>query len=150
MDFKVVLDVQSTLHYSKRTDKLMSLLKSGGIFFHNYEEYIVDSYFYRIEFQARGAPHSHCLLWLRSKENKSPPSMWSDEIRHNEDLCNDIASFCDSIMSGSSDDMHCEKHEIVEQDCEECQKGKNMVDKFQQHKHSFSCHKISFQLCPSV
>ena len=140
---KLVSDnvVQTTLHYSKRTDKLMSLLKSGGIFFHNGEEYIVDSYFYRIEFQARGAPHSHCLLWLRSKENKSPPSMWSDEIQHNEDLCNDIASFCDSIMSGSSDDMHCEKHEAIEQDCAECQKGKNMVDKFQQHKHSFSCHK---------
>ena len=39
--------------------------------------------------------------------------MWSDEIQHNEDLCNDIASFCDSIMSGSSDDMHCEKHEVI-------------------------------------
>ena len=133
--------VQSTLHFSKRTDKLMSLLKGGGIFFHNGEEYVVDSYFYRIEFQARGAPHSHCLLWLRSKDNESPPSMWNDDIHNNEDLCESIASFCDSIMSGSSDDMNCDQHEEVLQDCEECQRGRIMVEKFQSHKHSFSCHK---------
>ena len=133
--------VQSTLHYSKRTEKLMSLLKSGGMFLHNGEEYVVDSYFYRIEFQARGAPHSHCLLWLRSKNNKSPPSMWNDVIQNSKDLSESIASFCDSIISGSSDAMNCDKHEVIEQDCEECQRGRNMVEKFQRHKHGFSCHK---------
>ena len=31
----------------------------------------VKHYFYRVEFQARGAPHIHCLLWLeRNDEDK--------------------------------------------------------------------------------
>ena len=27
-----------------------------------------DHYFYRVEFQQRGAPHIHSLLWLKGKE----------------------------------------------------------------------------------
>ena len=57
--------VQSTLHFSKRTDKLMSLLKKPGIFKHDGAVYTVSSYFYRVEFQARGAPHLHCMFWLK-------------------------------------------------------------------------------------
>ena len=140
---KLVSDnvVQSTYHFAKRTDKLMSLLKKGGIFFHNGVEYVADSYFYRVEYQARGSPHIHCLLWLCSKDNTIPPSMWNDDIQNSEDLCSRIASFCDSIMSGSSNVMHCDQHEELDEECAECQKGKKMVDKFQSHTHSFSCHK---------
>merc|ERR1711923_567700 len=109
----------------------MSMLKKGGIFFHNGVEYVADSYFYRVEYQARGSPHIHCLLWLCSKDNTIPPSMWNDDIQNSEDLCSRIASFCDSIMSGSSNVMHCDQHEELDEECAECQKGKKIVDKFQ-------------------
>ena len=36
--------------------------------------YHVSSYFYRIEFQQRGAPHVHSLLWMADKENKEAPN----------------------------------------------------------------------------
>ena len=44
--------VQSTLHFAKRTDKIMSLLTTDGIFTHENVMYHADSYFYRVEFQA--------------------------------------------------------------------------------------------------
>ena len=44
---------QSTLHFSKRTDKIMSFLSNKGIFKHDGIEFVADSYFYRVEFQQR-------------------------------------------------------------------------------------------------
>ena len=35
------------------------------------------SYFYRIEFQARGAPHVHLLAWLKDKNGVPAPSLLS-------------------------------------------------------------------------
>ena len=58
--------VQSTLHFQKRIEKLFHLM--GYDFFEGSNNcYHVSSYFYRIEFQQRGAPHVHSLLWLRIK-----------------------------------------------------------------------------------
>ena len=67
--------VQTTLYFSKKTDKIMSLLQKQAIFEHANVEYRVIHYFYRVEFQARGAPHLHCMFWLgkvsnREKKNK--------------------------------------------------------------------------------
>ena len=41
-------------------------------------KYHLDSYFYRIEFQARGAPHVHSLLWLKNAKGEDAPSFWSE------------------------------------------------------------------------
>ena len=43
--------VQSTMHFAKRTEKLMTLLKKKSPFFHNGIQYHVVSFFYRVEFQ---------------------------------------------------------------------------------------------------
>ena len=43
------------------------------------EIYHVSSYFFRVEFQQRGAPHIHSLLWLKDKNNKDAPNFWIDE-----------------------------------------------------------------------
>ena len=43
------------------------------------QSYHVSSYFYRIEFQQRGAPHVHSLLWLKDKNNEDAPSLWIDQ-----------------------------------------------------------------------
>ena len=101
---------ESTLHFAKRTQKLMNLLENGGMFIHGGKDFKVDSHLYRVEFQARGAPHIHCLLWLEDDEGNKPPSMWNEENRSDAVLGDQIASFCDSIMSGCSADMNCDMH----------------------------------------
>ena len=101
----------------------------------------VDKFSYKTEFQARGAPHIHCLLWLQGDEKNRPPSMWNEDKKNDKDLDNQIASFCDSIMSGSSTDMNCDLHPEFDFSCKECLAGKNLVEKYQSHKHTFSCNK---------
>ena len=72
--------VQSSMHFSKRVSKLISLLTKDSPFCHDDVMYLVSDYFYRIEFQvrfnfefyihskntfllqARGAPDRTCLL----------------------------------------------------------------------------------------
>ena len=132
---------QSTMHFAKRTDKLMSILNKGGMFVHDGKDFKVDSYFYRVEFQARGAPHIHCLLWLEADNKEKPPSMWNEDNKTDGDLGEKIASFCGSIMSGSAMDMNCDKHKLFDHECEEYLEGKTLVEKYQSHKHTFSCRK---------
>ena len=45
--------VQSTLHYSKRVNKLVSLLTNESPFINDGVMYTVSDFFYRIEFQVR-------------------------------------------------------------------------------------------------
>ena len=82
-------------------------------------KYHVSSYFYCIEFQARGAPHVHSLLWLKDASNSDAPSFWNEEFILPDQMNNDliekqrrIERFADAIISTSANDMVCEKHEI--------------------------------------
>ena len=61
----------STLHFNKRVEKLFNYFKDP-IHFH---PYIMQEYYLRVEFQARGAPHIHCLLWLKGENGEDPPSL---------------------------------------------------------------------------
>ena len=70
--------VQSTVHFQKRMDKLFSLMKDD-FFDGSNDAYHVSTYFYRIEFQQRGAPHLHSLLWLKNKVGDEAPSFWIDK-----------------------------------------------------------------------
>ena len=132
---------QSTLHFSKRTDKIMSLLNSKGIFEHNGKDFTADSYFYRVEFQARGAPHIHCLLWLLNDAEETPPSLWNADNENDAVLSQKIADYGASFMSGSATDMNCDAHAEFDFSCKNCLDGKNLVEKFQSHRHTFSCRK---------
>ena len=67
--------------------------------------------------------------------------MWNECNKSPEDLCKSIASFGDAIMSGTANDMHCDSHKTLDKKCQECNAGKNLVYKFQSHKHGFSCKK---------
>ena len=102
--------VQSTVHFAKRTDKIMTLLSLDGIFQHEDVWFHADSYFYRVEFQARGAPHIHCLLWLKGKNGETPPSLWESDINEDNEITTKLSSFGGSIISGSAKDMHCASH----------------------------------------
>ena len=107
--------------------------------------YGVKHYFYRVEFQARGAPHIHCLFWLESKdEDEKPPSLWTDDCessKSKEELGNKIARFASSIISGSVNDAHCLSHCEFTEDCNECTNTKKNVEKYQTHHHTFTCKK---------
>merc|ERR1712240_111836 len=88
-----------------------------------------------------GAPHIHCLFWLEADNKEKPPSMRNEDNKTDGDLGEKIASFCGSIMSGSAMDMNCDKHESFNHECKECLEGKALVEKYQSHKHTFSCRK---------
>ena len=55
--------VISTLHFQKRVEKLFDYFKNPEVF----KPYFMKDFYLRVEFQARGAPHIHCLLWLNEE-----------------------------------------------------------------------------------
>lgn len=73
---------------------------------------VVD-YAIRIEFQARGSPHAHCVLWVK------------DALKFGENPYSGVCAFIDQYIS-------CE---TPEEDC----KLKELVLLLQQHKHSSYC-----------
>ena len=82
--------VQSTVHFQKRIEKMFSIM--GYDFFGDEEQvYHASSYFFRVEFQQRGAPHIHSLLWLKDKENTEAPNFWINphNMNRNEDMSDD-------------------------------------------------------------
>ena len=133
--------VQSTIHFSKRTDKLMSLLQKSGVFEHNGVPYKVVSYFYRVEFQARGAPHIHVMFELRGPNGEIPPKLDSEDNGDQGNLHKKIASFGEALICGSSKDIHCKSHEAFEVDCDNCGELSKLVEKYQTHHHKQSCLK---------
>ena len=148
--------VQSTVHFQKRTQKLIALMCTRGFYEINEEDvetsdFAAKHYFYRVEFQQRGAPHIHCLLWLegqKSIENAAtqfPPTLWietdDDNPRSKKTIANDIASFASSIIYGSSSDAHCLIHSKCEKNCLNCAHTRQSVEKYQKHKHTFTCKK---------
>ncbi|KAK6168643.1 hypothetical protein SNE40_019835 [Patella caerulea] len=79
----------------------------------------VIDYFYRLEFQARGTPHAHCLFWIEN----SP--------KIDEDKDEDVVDFIDKYISSElpDKDHDPELHEIV-----------NSVQRHS-YKHTKSCKK---------
>ena len=70
--------VQSTIHFQKRMDKIFTLMK--GNFFHwATKTYHICDYFYRIEFQMRGSPHVHAVIWMKDSDNNDAPNFWFTE-----------------------------------------------------------------------
>ena len=74
---------------------------------------VMEDYFYRVEFQQRGSPHIHMLVWI-----KNSPKYGTEDERN-------ITDYIDSIASCSQN---------VTQECKE-------YLAMQMHKHSRSCRK---------
>ena len=130
--------VQSTIHFQKRIGKLFTLMKHD-FFKGKAETFKVSSYFYRIEFQQRGAPHVHSLLWMKNQNNKDAPNFWIDpndpdttlncpgsnktdqttrerinESEESDDVqrkCQEMESFADFLISTSPEEIHCDEHD---------------------------------------
>ena len=164
--------VQSTVHFQKRIEKLFNLLKYNDIF----DGYTVPDFFYRIEFQARGAPHLHALLWLQDSNGEAAPTFWSTSSIKDSKLPDDlkeclaehlyennqeeedytehelekkkkvISDLAKNLIFGSIDDAKCNKHmKLNSKDglpkCNDCQKIKERVLAYNQHRCTFTCHK---------
>ena len=81
----------------------------------------VKYYIIRVEFQYRGSPHVHCLIWVENM-----PVLTEDSI-------DDYVEFVDSIISAN----------IPEEECE----LKQLVKKYQIHHHSKTCKKYHAREC---
>ena len=116
--------------------------------------YYVSSYFYRVEFQQRGAPHVHSLLWLKDKDGKDAPTFWSEQTEDSSNKVDrednlekrkkDIETFVDLMMSTSPTDIKCGTHVNCDEkmdDCPDCQLLVDKVSKYQKHNHTFTCKK---------
>ena len=146
--------VQSTVHFQKRMDKLFSLMKDD-FFDGSNDAYHVSTYFYCIEFQQRGAPHLHSLLWLKNKVGDEAPSFWIDkknqgidspqQMEEDNQRMKKVESFADFLISTSPEDIRCSNHisKSGDQDltCEECHRLMEKVKKYQSHSHTFTCAK---------
>ncbi|XP_078349889.1 uncharacterized protein LOC144634728 [Oculina patagonica] len=80
----------------------------------------IADWFYRVEFQQRGSPHIHMLLWI-----EGAPKFGEDS---DEKICN----FIDKIITCSKPGNSCELDELVSR---------------QEHKHSFTCKKRFEKKC---
>ena len=134
--------VQTTLHFSKRFQKLFSLMQCD--FFGSGEmSYHVSSY---VEFQQRGAPHLHAVLWLKDKNHDDAPAYWSREDDDLDNISAQIERFADLMISTSSTDIMCRKHRTSMEEknlptCNDCLKLKEKINKYQLHSHTATCEK---------
>ena len=80
---------------------------------------VLDDYFYRVEFQQRGSPHIHMLMWIKG----------SPKYGENDD--SEVLEYIDNVASCSADVPN-ESNEFVD---------------FQRHKHSRSCRKGGKPVC---
>ena len=140
--------VQSTVHFQKRIEKILKLLTYQNFLSDNCP-YSVSSYFYRVEFQMRGAPHIHCLLWLEDEKGNSAPTFWTGNSKEeNEDIgdkIKKIEKMASLITSASEDDAKCEYHqsliqkeklETCEDSCTDCYTAIYNFEKCNKHNHS--------------
>ena len=130
--------VLSTLHFQKKIEKELKLMTFSK-FFDDECPYSVSSYFYRIEFQQRGAPHAHCLLWLQDDDGNPAPTFWSSteelEKDNKEDKIKMIEKIAELLISASIDSALCDDHHTELQNikknkksgvpCKSCYSAKN-------------------------
>lgn len=101
-------------YFDYRVRQLFTLFKKNYIFQHHC---IID-YYKRTEFQDRGSPHVHMLIWLKDAPKYD---------KNNQDSTKNCIEFIDKFISCSS------SNEMVNPD----------FLKYQYHKHSFTCRKYS-------
>lgn len=101
--------VSCARYFDYKTSKFMLLLRQKNSIFGNY---VVEDSYERVEFQQRGSPHEHILLWL-----KDAPTF--QEKDSNNDV---LINFIDKFVTCENDKS-------------------NPYVKFQIHKHSHTCYK---------
>ena len=123
-----------------------------------FHPYFMQDYYMRVEFQARGAPHVHCLLWLteqvfdenlKSFKYKPLQTMYTegDNGESQAEKKKEIEKYADQLISASTSSAICHKckenkrENSPEELCEECELIKSRVLTYNNHICGFSCHK---------
>ena len=75
--------------------------------------YHVSSYFFRIEFQQRGAPHLHSLLWLQNEKNENAPSFWSSKGDNKSDDDREISLKVSKKLSRKKAKLNVERENLI-------------------------------------
>ena len=111
----------TTKHFSHRIKKVFEALKKPGIL----GDYKVVNFFYRVEYQQRGSPHIHSVLWLEDEDGNPAPT-YDKKDPSSKAACE---AFIDSIISARTlPDDNPLAHK---------------VSFFQTHDHTFTCRKKS-------
>jgi len=94
----------------------------------------IEDFVIKIEFQARGSPHAHCLLWVKD----APVA----DVDDDEKICNFIDKYCTGNIPEIPKDCTCELPEDVS-----FEDITNLAKKLQSHSHSSYCRKHKNKLC---
>ena len=106
--------VISTVHFHKRVEKLFKIFRNCDIF----EPYSLEDYYIRVEFQARGAPHIHCLLWLSEKDEndgiwKPLDTMFTGKAEKSEgdvtEIIKKMEIYAKNMISASVNNLLCKE-----------------------------------------
>lgn len=73
------------LYFNKLVDTIMFLLKSSRL--SPFYQYRIVDFFKRVEFQQRGSPHVHCLIWLENDPKEIVSENMPETIRMIDALC---------------------------------------------------------------
>jgi len=90
--------VTCCIYFKKLVDVLMNMLKAKKSY-NPFDKYRVVDYFVRIEFQHRGSPHAHILLWLDNDPKELVSEEMPETLKTMTDLCSvskdDLMGYCD-------------------------------------------------------
>ncbi|CAG5050266.1 unnamed protein product [Parnassius apollo] len=100
--------------------KLKEIQKTWSCSSGPFLNYKITHFYYRIEFQHRGSPHAHMMLWL----DEAPTFVPGDTAS-----ARDISKFVDNIIS-------CNSTEVPDE-----------LRRLQLHKHTHTCRPTSDRLC---
>lgn len=78
--------VTCCIYFNKLVDIIMSLLQAKKSY-NPFAKYRVKDYFMRIEFQHRGSPHAHILLWLENDPKEAVSENMPLTLKLVTDLC---------------------------------------------------------------
>ena len=110
--------VDVNFHFDHRIKAIFAALNKPGIL----SEYRVKDFYYRTEFQQRGAPHIHSVLWLVDKDGNPPPNYDGSDGSKME-----CAAFIDSVICGQLPDKDDALYE--------------KISEMQTHGHRATCRK---------
>ena len=131
-------------HFNRRIKKILSYLRSEANVLNSFR---VKDFFYRVEFQQRGSPHVHMLLWLENKDGKSPEEVFTNP--------KDLAKWLDTIISS---DTPTDNKDYVQKFIPNFEKNTGMsivnlqekASLFQEHHHTFTCRKKKGTKCKAI
>ncbi|XP_047999641.1 uncharacterized protein LOC125236759 [Leguminivora glycinivorella] len=100
--------------------KLREIRKTWSCSSGPFGKYVISHFYYRIEFQHRGSPHAHMMLWLEEAPIFVPGDVESAER---------VVQFVDNILT-------CDSNELTED-----------ILHVQKHKHTHTCRPKPDKLC---